>query len=125
MAVNRLVEIRPFVAFPRSLSSPSLMATALTQIAARQPALLKVPAPADAGYVGRGADPRLQRQRAGAAARGGRAARHPEPQPRDDRASLSAGAAGRPLRAGAGAAASSEAARPGCVDEVGDHLRPG
>src|SRR5437016_12767361 len=52
MAVNRLVEIRPFVAFPRSLSSPSLMATALTQIAARKPAWLKVPAPGGPNYLG-------------------------------------------------------------------------
>src|SRR5438046_5948104 len=51
MAVNRLVEIRPFVAFPRSLSSPSLMATALTQIAARKPAWLKVPAPGGPNYL--------------------------------------------------------------------------
>src|SRR5256886_11326706 len=51
IAVNRLVEIRPFVAFPRSLSSPSLMATALTQIAARKPAWLKVPAPGGPNYL--------------------------------------------------------------------------
>src|SRR5207302_125337 len=51
MAVNRLVEIRPFVAFPRTLSSPSLMATALTQIAARKPAWLKVPAPGGPNYL--------------------------------------------------------------------------
>src|SRR5205807_8711055 len=51
MAVNRLVEVRPFVAFPRSLSSPSLMATALTQIAARKPAWLKVPAPGGPNYL--------------------------------------------------------------------------
>src|SRR5213596_2733032 len=51
MAVNRLVEIRPFVAFRPSLSSPSLMATALTQIAARKPAWLKVPAPGGPNYL--------------------------------------------------------------------------
>src|SRR5438309_11996064 len=51
MAVNRLVEIRPFVAFRPSLSSPSLMATALTQIAARKPAWLKVPAPGGPHYL--------------------------------------------------------------------------
>ena len=51
MAVNRLVEIRPFVAFRPSLSSASLMATALTQIAARKPAWLKVPAPGGPNYL--------------------------------------------------------------------------
>src|SRR3989454_11303615 len=51
MAVNHLVEIRPFVAFRPSLSSPSLMATALTQIAARKPAWLKVPAPGGPNYL--------------------------------------------------------------------------
>src|SRR5947207_14162973 len=51
MAVNRLVEIRPFVAFPSSLSSASLMATALTQIADRKPAWLKVPAPGGPNYL--------------------------------------------------------------------------
>src|SRR5438128_195390 len=51
MAVNHLVEIRPFVAFRPSLSSPSLMATAFTQIAARKPAWLKVPAPGGPNYL--------------------------------------------------------------------------
>src|SRR2546422_2539293 len=51
MAVNHLVEIRPFVAFRASLSSPSLMATALTQITARKPAWLKVPAPGGPNYL--------------------------------------------------------------------------
>src|SRR5438093_5237748 len=51
MAVNRLVEIRPFVAFRASLSSPSLMATALTQLTARKPAWLKVPAPGGPNYL--------------------------------------------------------------------------
>src|SRR5436853_2245682 len=39
------------MAFPPSLSSPSLMATALTQIAARKPAWLKVPAPGGPNYL--------------------------------------------------------------------------
>src|SRR5256886_10185758 len=51
MAVTRLVEIRPFVASRPSLSPPSLMATALTQIAARKPAWLKVPAPGGPNYL--------------------------------------------------------------------------
>src|SRR6059036_3961562 len=51
MAVNHLVEIRPFVPFRASLSSPSLMATAFTQITARKPAWLKVPAPGGPNYL--------------------------------------------------------------------------
>src|SRR5437867_12447318 len=51
MAINHLVEIWPFVPFRASLSSPSLMATAFTQITARKPAWLKVPAPGGPNYL--------------------------------------------------------------------------
>ena len=54
--------------------------------------------------LGRGADPRLQGLRAGAPDRDGGPARHPQSQPRDRRAAVPAGPAGRPLRPRARAA---------------------